>query len=214
MPPFALLVRYGGAAKWAVAGLTVAGATAWLISPWAAATGWAMATAIGLFFRCPDQPIPAEACVVAPADGVLDDMAILPGTASTPPTLKIGIFLSVLDVHVTRAPVDGRVVTKRFIPGRFSNAMYPRSARINQCNEIMMETAQGELLLLRQISGAIARRVIFQPEPGDTCRAGAVVGMIRFGSRTELHIPSGWVVTARPGMRVIAGRTVLAIRPK
>ncbi len=170
------------------------------------------AAAILRFFRCPGRAFPAETALVSPADGLVDDLEAMDDCPAVGgPALRIGIFLSVFDVHVTRAPISGRVKSKQFIPGRFGNAMSRSAGSRNQRNEILFETESGKPVFMRQISGAIARRVVFEPAPGDTVRAGAIVGMIRFGSRVELFVPrdSGFEILVHKGERVRSGATIV-----
>ena len=213
LPPFGLFWRYGA---W-LRGLTLAMIVAGAILPcaghlWIALAMLLPAAVILRFFRCPRRVFSGEAKLVSPADGLVDDLEpvddcpVIGG-----PALRIGIFLSVFDVHVTRAPVSGRVKAKQFIPGHFGNAMSRGAGSRNQRNEIIFETGAGKPIFMRQISGAIARRVVFDPAPGDTVRTGAVVGMIRFGSRVELFVPldSGFEILVRQGERVRSGATVI-----
>lgn len=181
-----------------------------------AVTAW---TAVAAFFRSPRRRIPSERNVLlSPADGVIKDIEevrdhgieIFAGR----PLVRIGIFLSVLDVHLNRAPCALRVEYRRYKPGRFLDARDARCSRENESLVIAGEGAAGGKsfpVAVRQISGAIARRIVCDPEPGSTLSAGEVYGMIKFGSRTELFFPAeeGFLLQVRVGDRVRAGETVL-----
>jgi phosphatidylserine decarboxylase len=175
------------------------------------------AAGLGWFFRNPSRTVLSDSTsVISPVDGMVDDLAITDGSPWIQgDALRIGIFLSVLDVHTTRAPITGTVRAALALSGRHRNALSPGVGAINQRTEIWLSDAAGRYLFLRQIAGAVARRVVFGPHPGDTVRAGAVVGMIRFGSRAELWLPmtSGYVPAVWRGDTVRSGVTVLAQIP-
>lgn len=213
LPPFGLFWRYGGIIRVAAAGLAMAGGSLLLFSPISGFFLLGMAAATLYFFRCPRRVTPSSAGIVSPADGrvdVLDQVEDCPGIGG--PATRIGIFLSVLDVHVTRSPLSGWIRQKTAVAGRFRNALSKDAGSANQRNEILLDTGDGLRVYLRQISGAIARRVIFEPEPGDYVQAGAIAGMIRFGSRVELYIPleCRCSLHVHRGSRVKAGITPLA----
>jgi len=217
LPPLGLLWRYGGWWRWLIFALILGGAGATLHHPLLGLVLLGCAVGLAWFFRNPSRTIAPDAMsVISPVDGVVDDLAITDGSPwMQGEALRIGIFLSVLDVHTTRAPITGTVRETLAVPGTHRNALSPRVGATNQRNEIWLSDAAGRSLLLRQIAGAVARRVVFAPHPGDTVRAGAVVGMIRFGSRAELWLPiqCGYVASVRRGDRVLSGVSVLA-RPK
>jgi phosphatidylserine decarboxylase len=205
---------YGGRLRWPVLAMAVTGSWFLPTRPLAAAFTIIAALLLLCFFRCPGCTPTHRNDLASPATGLIDvlekveDIPHCGGSGT-----KIGIFLSVFDVHVTRAPVSGRIIEKRYTPGRHSNAMSPNAGDRNQRNDILIETENGKAFFLRQISGAIARRVVFDPEPGDLIRTGAIVGMIRFGSRVEIFVPdnSGFEIRSRIGDRVLAGTTIIGI---
>jgi phosphatidylserine decarboxylase len=223
-------------ARWGLAELMVfsaltfgpaAALAAWLLAsgpvPAVQVVGWlvvATLTVFGLlivwFFRDPPRRIPAGAgLVVAPADGVvvaIDEIAhdeFLGG-----PAIRIGIFLSIFNVHINRAPVAGRVIGVRYRRGKFLNALRPESARENEQMEIRVQetAAPYRRYVVRQITGAIARRIVCTLKPGDEVGRGAPFGMIKLGSRTELVLPreAALNVLAKLGDKVRAGSTILA----
>lgn len=214
LPPLGLLWRYGGWWRWLILALILAGAGATLRHPVLGLCLLGCAAGLAWFFRNPTRVVASNPLsVISPVDGVVDDLAITDGSPwMQGEVLRIGVFLSVLDVHATRAPITGTVREALAVAGTHGNAMFPRVGATNQRNEILLSDATGRPLLLRQIAGAVARRVVFAPRPGDTVHAGAVVGMIRFGSRAELWlpVPNGYVAAVWRGDRVQSGVTVLA----
>ena len=168
------------------------------------------------FFRDPKRKIPSEAgLVTAPADGrvvyveQIEDDDFIGG-----PAVKIGIFLSVFNVHINRTPMAARVIGLSYRPGKFLNALKPASATENEQMVVRLEETAPPYrrMVVRQIAGAIARRIVCWVRPGDLLERGSQFGMIKFGSRTELVLPSepNLVIETRPGQKVKAGTTVLA----
>lgn len=170
------------------------------------------------FFRDPERrPRGEEADLVAPADGVIADLEEVEGRDGRDGRhLRIGIFLSVLDVHLNRAPVTGTVIAASYTPGRFLDARHPAVSHENEVNSLAIAVdravAPGVVLLVRQLSGLIARRIVCAVTSGDRLVRGQRFGMIRFGSRTELWIPVAALDSCRVavGDRVRGGETVVA----
>ena len=167
------------------------------------------------FFRDPiRRPPPGEESLVAPADGRVTDVTdIPPGHELDEPSVRVGIFLSVFDVHVNRTPCAGVVKATRYTPGEFLDARNPECARRNERNDIVIERpAAKDRVVVRQISGAIARRIVCACRENDVLEKGQRVGMIKFGSRTELYVPSRSLaeVTVKVGDRVKGGETIVA----
>lgn len=167
------------------------------------------------FFRDPYRQIPTDAKVLlSPADGTISDIQIVENDPAFPQkAMRIGIFLSIFNVHINRAPCAVRVGTMRYRPGQFKNALDPNSARVNESNDIQMfrQDAPQDELLVRQISGAIARRIVCDLKTGDPLTAGQQFGMLKFGSRTELHLPArdNARCAVKIGDKVKAGQTIL-----
>ncbi|HEU4339164.1 MAG TPA: phosphatidylserine decarboxylase family protein [Planctomycetota bacterium] len=167
------------------------------------------------FFRDPRRrPPPGEETLVSPADGRVTDVTEMPpGRDMDEPSVRVGIFLSVFDVHVNRTPCAGVVRSTRYTPGEFLDARHPECAQRNERNDILIErpTLQ-DRVLVRQISGAIARRIVCGIRENDVVEKGQRVGMIKFGSRTELYVPSRSLaeVTVKVGDRVKGGETIIA----
>jgi phosphatidylserine decarboxylase len=164
-----------------------------------------------MFFRDPYRPIPSDKNILlAPADGRVTDIEISNENQSIGrPVLRIGIFLSILDVHINRAPCSARVEEITYRQGKYKNAMSPASGRVNESNDLALLRTDNpqDTLIVRQISGAIARRIVCATSQGQILSGGQQFGMIKFGSRTELHVPFRENVRclARVGDKVKAG---------
>jgi phosphatidylserine decarboxylase len=166
------------------------------------------------FFRDPTRPLPADSdLVVAPGEGrvigieEVEEPAFLRGAAH-----KISIFLSVFDVHVQRAPVSGTVEHKTYRPGKYAVAWLDKASEDNEQASLGIATPNGRVLV-NQIAGLVARRIITDPSEGDRVERGTRIGLIRFGSRVELYLPVDWEVTCKVGDRARVGATVLARQP-
>jgi phosphatidylserine decarboxylase len=167
------------------------------------------------FFRDPPRRVPQEpGLLVSPADGTVAEITPVEHDAFLGvPAVKVGIFLSIFNVHLNRSPATARVVDLRYSPGEFLNALRPASAERNESMWIGLEeqSPPNRRLVVRQIAGAIARRIVCRLRPGDTVARGGKFGMIKFGSRTELILPAaGAELTIKVGQRVKAGTTVVA----
>ena len=161
------------------------------------------------FFRDPEREIPAqEDVMVSPADGTVSDISNLPHDELLGgPAVRVGIFLSVFNVHINRSPCDGVVLGTWYKKGKFINAMrHQIASEENESNTVLIgEPASGKpIAVVRQIVGLIARRIIFTPRQGDKLRMGERIGMIKFGSRTELTVPT-WL---DPQVQVHVGQAV------
>ncbi len=172
------------------------------------------------FFRDPRRTTPhEEGLLIAPADGKVSDITPLTDYEGIDgPALRIGIFLSVFDVHINRAPCDGRVIKTAYSPGGFLDARHPEAGAKNEANAIFIEADSGmnAPIIVRQIAGLIARRIVCHVGDGDILKRGRKFGMIKFGSRTELIVQaeSGFVPAVQVGDRVRAGSTILMRLPQ
>jgi len=165
---------------------------------------------VACFFRNPPREIAGgENSVVAPADGRVIDVAEIEGSDGSK-WLRIGIFLSVFNVHVNRCPLEGRVVAKDWGGQTFRAAFNPRAETENVRCTLTLETASGLRFQVVQITGLIARRIVCHPEPGEWIRRGERYGLIRFGSRTDVLLPSTAVAKVKVRDRVRGGSTILA----
>ncbi|MFA7257799.1 MAG: phosphatidylserine decarboxylase [Kiritimatiellales bacterium] len=180
---------------------------------------WLLWLAIAAFFRVPKRVIIADpAVLVSPADGVVRDIEEVEDHGielfAGQKLMRIGIFLSVLDVHVNRAPCDMQVQYRKYKEGRFLDARDNRCAKENESLVIAGTGSAGGKrfsLAIRQVSGAIARRIVCVPQPGSTLKKGEIYGMIKFGSRTELYFPAenGITVCVRVGDKVRSGSSLM-----
>ena len=168
------------------------------------------------FFRDPPRKVPQEpGQIVAPADGKLVEITHLDHDPSVDgPAVRLGIFLSIFNVHINRSPCAARVLAVRYSPGEFRNALDPTSAQVNEHTWIALEeeAPPHRKMIVRQISGAIARRIVCDLRPGEVVARGEKLGMIKFGSRTELILPESdnLRIVAQLGDRIRAGASVLA----
>jgi phosphatidylserine decarboxylase len=166
---------------------------------------------IPFFFRDPERSGPrGDHLALAPADGriisvdSLEEPEYLKGSAQ-----RVSIFMNVFDVHVNRHPLDGQVEYADYRPGRFFNASLDKASQHNERSTLGVRTAHGRMLV-RQIAGLVARRIVTDAQLDTTVRQGERLGLIRFGSRVELYLPTGWRVRVSKGDRAYAGVTVIA----
>jgi phosphatidylserine decarboxylase len=169
----------------------------------------------GFFFRDPDRVVPRdENAVVSPADGrVLAAEVGDGGPYYDGPCLKIGIFMSIFNVHVNRVPAAGTVQGIEYHPGTFVNASLDKASADNERNAIFIETENGHFLTTVQVAGLVARRIICRLRPGDPVVRGARFGLICFGSRLDLYLPPETEAAVGPGDRVRAGTSILGVLP-
>lgn len=167
---------------------------------------------IAYFFRNPERlPPVGSALVASPADGKV----IYVGTARETEfckeeMLKVSIFMSLFDVHVNRVPVDGTVKDMKYHRGRFMAAFEDRASEENERNAMLIETGTGKKLVLVQIAGLVARRIICYPTIGGFLLKGQRMGLIRFGSRCDLYLPKSSELLVKLGEKVLGGETILA----
>lgn len=181
---------------------------------WLAAIPAAMLVLLIYFFRDPQRTVPeGPNLIVAPADGVVTDVTPLEHYHFFGgPAVQVGIFLSLFNVHINRAPFTGRVVETHYQPGEFLNAMRRECADRNEYMWIGLERVDSpQRFAVRQISGMLARKIVCELRPGTTVARGQKFGMIKLGSRTELILPAAAVeVDVRSGDKVKAGSDVVA----
>jgi len=161
------------------------------------------------FFRDPSRTIPTErGLVVSPADGKVTEVARI----STPEgdRLRLSIFLSVFDVHVNRSPVEGILREVRYRKGEYLNAMNPVCSERNEQNLAVVDCIEGYQVSFVQIAGLLARRIVFNKKPGDYLERGERVGLIKFGSRTDILLPGHAEPLVKPGDRVRGGTSIVA----
>ena len=198
---------------WAVAlvliGLAAARTSAWWIL--AAAVWGVLAVWVVAFFRDPERAWSrGEQLIVAPADGKVvsvtqvDEPTFFQGRAE-----RISIFMNVFDCHVNRYPTDGTVAYRHYNPGEFGHAGAEKASLSNEQSSIGLTTARGKVLV-RQIAGLVARRIVTDHQPGQVVHQGDRMGMIRFGSRVDLFLPLGTPVLVHVGDTTLVGVTVVA----
>ena len=186
----------------------------------AAAIGWlthslafaALPILLGVFFlwffRDPERAIPAgDGLIVSPADGKVT--AVETTQLNGAPCTRISIFLNVFDVHVNRSPISGVIKSAVYKKGQFGNAMAPQSADDNEQNTVTME-GDGMIVVFKQIAGLLARRIVFNHKPGEKLLRGQRVGLIKFGSRTDVIFPQPAEIGVKLGDRVKGGESILA----
>ena len=163
------------------------------------------------FFRDPVRQGPRGAdLAIAPADGkvvsivTVDEPSFVGGRCQ-----RVAIFMNVFDVHVNRYPMDGTVAYRHYNPGRFGHAAEDKASELNEQSSVGLQTARGKVLV-RQIAGLVARRIVTDHAVGAVVAQGERMGLIRFGSRVDVFLPPEATVAVRVGDRTEAGRTVIA----
>jgi len=184
--------------------------------------GWKVLTFFGIlftlfiafFFRNPKRKIPSlQNVILSPADGRIihvgecEENRFLKEKA-----LKVSIFMSLFDVHINRAPASGRVLERSYHPGRFLMANVEKSSLLNEQNAFTLETEDRFKILLIQIAGFVARRIVCYAKAGDTLKSGEIFGMIRFGSRIDLYLPMEVKPIVRLGQHVKGGESIIGYR--
>ena len=203
--PFMLGTAFLAALAWGA----VAVAGSWTIVPASLLT--LLTAFVFYFFRDPEREIPSgEGAVISPGDGkIIDIREVDESSFIGGPCRRITIFLSVFNVHVQRAPVSGDVAHREYRPGEFAVAWHPKASEKNEQSSLGL-IARGHRVLVRQIAGLIARRIVTYPEQGGHVERGERIGLIRFGSRVDLFMPLDWSLDCAVGDKVAGGSTVLA----
>lgn len=180
----------------------------WLTRPAWAAIPLLLAAFFLWFFRDPERAIPSDpGAVVSPADGKVTDVSTI--TVDGKSVKRVSIFLNVFDVHVNRSPIAGVIRATHYQKGQFLNAMNPTCAECNEQNTVTVE-GEGHTIVLKQIAGLLARRIVFTKNIGDTVQRGERVGLIKFGSRTDVLLEPSAEIKAKVGDHVKGGSSVLA----
>ena len=202
--------------KWpilALAALTAA-TIIWRPVAWAPILPLALLAFTTSFFRDPERDVPASGkLIVAPADGRIVEIK----TLDEPHFLKdeaimVAIFLSVFDVHVQRAPIDGEIKYVQYNKGQFLDARNPQASLANENRMVGIESADGFRVTVRQIAGLIARRIVGWADVGAKLTRGERLGMIRFGSRVELFVPADCEITVKVSDHAKGGETIIGRR--
>jgi phosphatidylserine decarboxylase len=193
--------------------LAIAVVLKWATGTWAwSAVPILLAAFFLWFFRDPDRSVPnGVGLVVSPADGLVTETARI----DTPrgPRRRISIFLNVFDVHVNRSPISGTLTSVHYQKGLYLNAMDATSAERNEQNVVTVQ-GEGIEIVFKQIAGLIARRIVFNFREGDKVERGQRVGLIKFGSRTDIILPEEAEIRVKNGQRVKGGASILAEMPE
>lgn len=161
------------------------------------------------FFRNPERvcadALNDQQVIICPADGKIVDIANNVKGYSK----KISIFLSPLDVHVNWTPIAGDIQKVQHVPGKFMMAFLPKSSELNEHNDVIIRSVDGNQILVRQIAGTVARRIVCWLKQDQQVQAGQKYGMIKFSSRIDLFLPENVTINVRVGQRVIGGKSVI-----
>ena len=201
-------------ARWILLILASSGVAVWFVSAWLSLIFLSLFLFTLAFFRDPNRPVPADPnLIVAPADGwVRDIVEVDEQEVLKTKTRRVGIFLSIFDVHTNRAPIDARIIYRQHHEGLCLDARDPDCPEKNEAMTWGFENPRGAIVV-RQLTGAIARRIVAWANVGDELKKGERFGMIRFGSRTELYLPLDAEVLVKRGDHVSGGSTVIARLP-
>ena len=202
-------------ARWIFAVLVALTIASWFVTPWLSALWLGLIAYTFAFFRDPERVAPEDAdAVVAAADGVVVEIADLEEKeVLKTPMRRVAIFLSVFNVHTNRAPIAGRITYRAHHQGLCLDARHRDCSEKNEAMTWAFENPRATLVV-RQITGAIARRIVGWAKVGDELRKGERFGMIRFGSRTEVYLPLNATVLVKVGDRVAGGLSVIARLPQ
>ena len=202
-------------ARWILAILVVVALVSLFFSAWLSLLFLVLIAYTFYFFRDPERTIPADPnAIVAAADGTITDIIeIDEGDVLKTKTRRVGIFLSVFDVHTNRAPIDGKIIFRQHREGLCVDARKPECSEKNEAMIWAFENPRATIVV-RQLTGAIARRIVAWSDVGDQLGKGERFGMIRFGSRTEVYLPLAASVQVTVGEHVAGGSTIIARLPE
>jgi phosphatidylserine decarboxylase len=201
-------------ARWILAILFFLALGSWFFTAWLSLLFLVLILYTLFFFRDPDRKIPADGnAVLAAADGTVADISEIEETEVLKTKMRrVGIFLSIFDVHTNRAPIDGRIFYRQHHEGLCLDARSPDCSEKNEAMTWAFENPR-TTLVVRQLTGAIARRIVAWADVGDQLARGERFGMIRFGSRTEVYLPLAANVLVKVGDHVAGGSTIIARLP-
>jgi len=165
-----------------------------------------------MFFRKPNRSIEInEELIYAPADGnivVIEEVE--EDEFFNEKMIQVSVFMTIFDVHMNIFPFSGRIKYMKYHPGKHLVAFLPKSSQLNEMSSVVIENEKGAHVLVRQIAGALARRIVTYPKPGDSVKQGGDLGFIKFGSRVDLFLPIGTKINVNIGQRVKGKKTVIA----
>jgi len=201
-------------ARWILAILFFLTLGSWFFSGWLSLFFLVLILYTLFFFRDPDRNIPADRnAIVAAADGTVMDISEVEESEILKTKMRrVGIFLSIFDVHTNRAPIDGRIIYRQHDQGLCLDARSPDCSEKNEAMSWAFENSRATVVV-RQLTGAIARRIVAWADVGDELKKGDRFGMIRFGSRTEVYLPLTASVLVKTGEHVVGGSTIIARLP-
>jgi phosphatidylserine decarboxylase len=201
-------------ARWILAILFFLALVSWFFNGWLSLLFLVLILYTLFFFRDPDRNIPTDRnAVVAAADGTVMDISEVEESEILKTKMRrVGIFLSIFDVHTNRAPIDGRIIYRQHHQGLFLDARSPDCSEKNEAMTWAFENPRATIVV-RQLTGAIARRIVAWADVGDELKKGERFGMIRFGSRTEVYLPLTASVLVKAGEHVAGGSTIIARLP-
>ncbi len=192
---------------WYALGLAAGGLlSGYLLGPYWGIPFYVLAAFCLWFFRDPDRAVPPGPVAVSPADGKIVQILTIP-----PDQTRVSIFLNIFDVHVNRSPISGKIVDVQYSPGKFLVASKAAASSENERNLFVVQ-GRDERVSVTQIAGWIARRIVFYRKPGEFVTHGERIGLIKFGSRTDVLFGPEWDVEATLGQRVLGGSSILARR--
>jgi phosphatidylserine decarboxylase len=202
-------------ARWIFAVLVVLAIASWFLTPWLSLLFLLLISCTLAFFRDPDRAAPADPnLILAAADGTVTDiLEVDENEILKKRSRRIGIFLSIFDVHTNRAPIDGRIIYRQHREGLCLDARRPECSEKNESMTWAFQNSR-VTIVVRQLTGAIARRIVAWSGVGDELKKGDRFGMIRFGSRTEVYLPLAATVLVKMGDHVSGGLTIIARLPE
>ena len=202
-------------ARWIFAVLVLLAIASWFLTPWLSLLFLLLIFCTLAFFRDPDRATPADPnLIVAAADGTVTDIVeVDENEILKKRSRRIGIFLSIFDVHTNRAPIDGRIIYRQHREGLCLDARRPECSEKNESMTWAFENSR-VTIVVRQLTGAVARRIVVWSDVGDELKKGDRFGMIRFGSRTEVYLPLAATVLVKMGDHVSGGLTIIARFPE
>ena len=187
------------------------------IFPMLGILGFLLTVFVLWFFRDPERSPPSNDCIVSPADGVICkiDQAEPPAECNLGDTnlLRICIFMNVFNVHVNRSPTNASIKDIIYVKGKFFNASLDKASKDNERNILVLENQNSETIVVVQIAGLIARRILSFVKPRDTLSIAERFGLIRFGSRVDVYLPANYLTDLEEGRKVVAGESIIARAP-
>lgn len=168
---------------------------------------------IGHFFRDPERVGPEDAeAVCSPADGKVIKVSREEDPVTGEERQVIAVFMNLLNVHVNRMPVSGKIERIRYVPGKFVNASFDKAHKDNERNMVVLTGKGNQRFTVVQIAGLLARRIVCRVEPNDKLKRGERFGLIKFGSRVDLYMPDSYESLVNVGDKVVAGETTVAVK--